>query len=181
MQLSTANRLKLSGFSLAEVAVAMVICVVFGAAAFTTNQRLLLALKNQKETTAATMMLQERMEKLRSFSYSNVADKNYVLTNIVQIPTTSETVLGNLTEYITISGYLTTSATTGNYPTDGTHANQWKRDQGHPTGQEQDHSDTLATDNDLLKVDIVLTWSSTDGRSRTREVAGIFGKGNIGQ
>ena len=181
MQFHTAKRHIIKGFSLAEVAVAMVICVVFGAAAFTTNQRLLLALKNQKETTAATMMLQERMEKLRSFSYSNVADKTYVSTNVVQTTTTSEAPLGGLTEYITVSGYLTTAGATVNYPTDGTHANQWKRDQGHPTGQEQDQNATLATDNDLLKVDILLTWTSTDGRTRTREVAGIFGKGNIGQ
>src|SRR6266576_4415128 len=181
MKFHTAKRQKIKGFSLAEVAIAMVVCVVFGAAAFTTNQRLLLALKNQKETTAATMMHQERMEKLRSFSYSNLADKTYVNTNIVQTTTTSEAPLGGLTEYITISGNLTAAGAAGNYPTDGTHANQWKRDQAHPTGQEQDHSDTLATDNDLLKVDILLTWTSADGRSRTREVAGIFGKGNIGQ
>ena len=181
MRFHIAKQQIIKGFSFAEVCVAIVICVVFGAAAFTTNQRLLLALKNQKETTAASMMLQERMEKLRSFSYSDVADKTYVNTNIVQTNTTSEAVLGGLSEYITISGFLTAGGATGNYPTDGTHANQWKRDQAHPTGQEQDHSDTLATDNDLLKVDIVLSWTSTDGLSRTREVAAIFGKGNIGQ
>ena len=111
MQLSTAKGQKSGGFSFAELCVAIVVCVIFGAAAFTTNQRLLIALKNQKETTAATMMLQERLEKMRSFSYSNVADKDYVKTNIVQSATTSEAPLGNLTEYITVSGYLTTSST----------------------------------------------------------------------
>jgi type II secretory pathway pseudopilin PulG len=199
MQRSTANRLKLSGFSFAEVCVAIVICVVFGAAAFTTNQRLLLALKNQKETTAATTMLQERMEEFRSLSYSNVADKTYVHDNILTFnpapspspsptpppggiyTTFSEAPLANLKETVTVSGYLTASGGAG-YPSDGSHVNQWIRDMtGNGQPALQDHNDTLATAYDLLKVDIVLTWSSTDGRLRTREAAGIFGKGNIGQ
>src|SRR6266567_3141333 len=57
------------GFTLAEVMIASAVCVLFGLAAFTTNERLLVALKTQKETTAANMMLQERMETFRSFSY----------------------------------------------------------------------------------------------------------------
>jgi Tfp pilus assembly protein PilV len=199
MKFHIAKRQIIKGFSLAEVAVAMVVCVVFGAAAFTTNQRLLLALKNQKETTAATTMLQERMEEFRATSYSNVADKTYVHDNILTYnpgaspsptptpppggiyTTFSEASLGNLKETVTVSGYLTTSGGAG-YPSDGSHVNQWIRDMtgnGQPTLQ--DHHDTLASSYDLLKVDIVLTWLSTDGRSRTREVAGIFGKGNIGQ
>ena len=44
--------------------VAIAVCVIFGGAAFATNQRLLLALKAQRETTAATMMLQERHGKV---------------------------------------------------------------------------------------------------------------------
>src|SRR4051794_2648162 len=63
-----------SGFAFAEVCVAVGICVLFGAASFAANQRLLNALKSQKETTAATMMLQERMEKFRSGSYSQVTE-----------------------------------------------------------------------------------------------------------
>src|SRR6266705_1849369 len=88
-------------FTLAEVLIASAVCILFGLAAFSTNARLLAALKTQKETTAASMMLQERMETFRSFSYSNVADPTYVNTNLVQKPTTSEAPLGNLTEQIT--------------------------------------------------------------------------------
>jgi type II secretory pathway pseudopilin PulG len=199
MRLHTAKRQKIKGFSLAEVAVAMVISVVFGAAAFTTNQRLLVALKNQKETTAATMMLQERMEEFRSLSYSNVANKTYVHDNVLTFnpaaspaptptpppggiyTTFSEAPLANLKETVTVSGYLTSSGGAG-YPSDGSHVNQWIRDMtGNGQPSEQDHNDNLASLYDLLKVDIVLTWSSTDGQRRTREAAGIFGKGNIGQ
>ena len=176
MQLSTAKHLKTNGFSFAEVCVAIVVCVLFGAAAFTTNQRLLIALRAQKETTAASMMLQERMEKFRSFSYSNAADKTYVLTNVVQNSTTSEAPLGNLSETITVTGY---TAASGYTPASGDY-NQWVRNAAHPTGQEQHHNDNLAANYDLIQVDVSITWTSAGGRGRTRDLSAIFGKGNIG-
>ena len=46
------------------------------------------------------------MEKFRGFSYSNMADSTYVNTNIIQSATTSEAVLPNFTETVTVSGYL---------------------------------------------------------------------------
>jgi type II secretory pathway pseudopilin PulG len=165
-------------FTFAEVVVAILIAVIFGAAAFATNNRLLIALKDQKEETAATMMLQERMEKVRSFSYSNVASKDYIKTNIVQSPTTSEGPLGNLTEYVTVSGY---TATSGYTPVPASDYNQWLRNSTHSNGQELNHNDYLATNYDLLKVDLVITWTGANSRTHTRELASIFGKGNIGQ
>lgn len=180
MKLSSANYLDFQAFTLAEVLVAIAVAVMFGIAAFATNERLLIALKSQKETTAASMMLQERMEKFRGFSYSNIADKNYVNTNIVQVKTTSEAPLGNLNETITVSGYMNTGGGIGHYPSDGTHANEWIRNSTYPNGNQVDTNTSLATDNDLLKVDILLTWTSANGRTRTRDLASIFGKGNIG-
>jgi len=180
MQLNIAKFHTLKGFSFTEVCIAIVVCVIFGAATFQTNQRLLVALKSQKETTAASMMLQERMEKFRGFSYSNIADKTYVNTNVVQVQTTSEAALGNLSETITVSGYMNTGGTIGNYPSDGMTANKWVRNLTYPNGNQTDTNTSLATDNDLLKVDILLTWTSANGRSRTRDLAAVFGKGNIG-
>jgi type II secretory pathway pseudopilin PulG len=180
MKLSPAKHLDFQAFTLAEVLVAVAVAVIFGVAAFATNERLLVALKNQKETTAASMMLQERMEKFRGFSYSNIADSTYVSTNVVQVKTTSEAPLGNLSETITVSGYMNTGGGLRNYPTDGTHANQWARNSSYPTGNQTDTNTSLATDNDLLKVDILLSWTSANGRTRTRDLAAVFGKGNIG-
>jgi len=180
MKLSSTNYPDFQAFTLAEVLVAIAVAVMFGIAAFATNERLLIALKSQKETTAASMMLQERMEKFRGFSYSNIADKNYVNTHIVQVKTTSEAALGNLSETITVSGYMNTGGGIGNYPSDGTHANEWTRNSTYPNGNQVDTNTSLATDNDLLKVDILLTWTSANGRTRTRDLASVFGKGNIG-
>lgn len=186
-----------AGFSFVEVCIAIVVCVIFGAAAFATNQRLLVSLKTQKEETAASMMLQERMEAFRAVSYSKVADPTYVMANILtynpspspsptpsappggQYSTWSEGPLGSLKETVTVSGLLTTAGGTP-VPTDS--PNQWIRDMtatGVPV--QQSSNTTLANNYDLIKVDIQVNWNSANGRTRTRELAAVFGKGNIGQ
>ncbi len=53
-----------AAFSLAEVVVTAAVCVIFGASAFAANSRLLIHLKQQKETAAATLVMQQVMEVL---------------------------------------------------------------------------------------------------------------------
>src|ERR1700731_23569 len=114
MRFSSDRELKIDGFTLAEVLIAVAVSVIFAVAAFATNERLLLALRSQRETTAASMMLQERMEAFRGIYYSNVASTTasgttspatMTAADIIQTVTTSELQLGStLTETVTISG-----------------------------------------------------------------------------
>jgi len=197
-----------AGFTLAEVLIAVVVCVIFAVAAYATNERLLLSLKSQRETTAASMMLQERMEKFRARAYSEITDKDFVKNNILtfnpspspsptpafppthgksqgKYSTWSEAPLNNLLETVTISGYQ--AATPAPNPTPSPNAsdnyNQWTRDtsaSGDGNIHEQNHDDNLSSQFDLVKVDISVTWTSANGRTRTRDLSAIFGKGNIG-
>ncbi len=175
-----------SAFTLAEVLIAAAVCVLFGAAAFATNQRLLIALKSQKESTAASMMLQERMEAFRAIAYSSVASnqsggsQNPTAVDILQTPSISEAALGKLKEKVTVSGYL--AAASNQNPNPSQDYNQWIRGTtGNGQAQLQNQDNNLATQYDLLKVDIQLNWTGPDGRPRIRDLSAIFGKGNIGQ
>jgi Tfp pilus assembly protein PilE len=181
---------KTEGFTLAEALIALAVCVLFGVAVFATNQRLLLALKAQRETTAASMMLQERMEAFRGIYFANLAATTASGTtspitmtagDIVGTVTTSETQLGSsLTETVKVSGYWTSTGGQG-YPSDGSIANTWTRSGGSTTATLSVPSNsTLASNYDLIQVDITLTWTSANGRQRTRELSSVFGKGNIG-
>lgn len=173
------------GFTLTEVLIALAVCALFGLASFATNERLLVALKTQKEATAATMMLQERMEAFRSLMYSGVANNTSsgstnppsTAADIVAAATTSEAPLGGMTETITVSGYQLAPSGTST-----THSNVWQRNATYPTGNMTDTvgSFDLAGNYDLIKVDIQVTWTSAGGRTRNRESAAIFGKGNRG-
>lgn len=174
---------KQSAFTLVDVCIALGVCSLLSAAVFATNQRLLVGLKGEKETNAATMMLQERMEQFRTTAYSNIADYNYVKNNIVQNATVSEAPLGGLSETITVSGYLPTSGGNG-YPLDGSTANQWVRSSQYPSGNQislySASTTALGANYNLIQVDILISWTSANGRTRTRDLTSVFGKGNVG-
>lgn len=190
MPLSPNPRARIAGFTLAEVLIAVGVSVVFATAAFATNKWLLLSLRAQRESTAASMMLQERMEAFRGIYYSHAASSAaatgstdpsvMVAADIVQTLTTSETQLGSgLTETVTVSGYLTSTGGAG-YPTDGSTPNQWTRSGGSTSPTMAQSNANIATNYDLIQVDIKLSWTSTNGRTRNRELSSIFGKGNLG-
>src|ERR1700739_850141 len=165
-----------AAFTLAEVLIAVVVCVIFAVAAYATNERLLLSLKSQRETTAASMMLQERMEKFRARAYSEITDKDFVKNNILtfnpspspsptpafppnhgksqaKYATWSEGPLNNLQETVTVSGYqvaVSPNPTPSATPSDN--YNQWTRDtsnSGDGTPHEQNHDDHLSDQFDL--------------------------------
>ena len=191
MGFSSESKQSLAGFTLAEVLIAIAVCVIFAVAAYATNERLLLGLRSQRESAAASLMLQERMEAFRGIYFSNAATNSAAsgttspatmnTADIVQTVTTSEAQLGSsLTETVTVSGYMTTTGGTG-YPGDGSVANQWTRSGGSTTATLATPSNSsLATNYDLIQVDIKLSWTSANGRSRQRELSSIFGKGNLG-
>ena len=188
-------------FTFVEVCIALVVCLLFGAAAFATNQRLLYSIKSQRESTAATMMLQERMETFRGTAYSDIADKDFVKNSILTFnpaaspaptpsdppggpyTTWSEGPLGGLQETVTVSGYLAASPAPYATPAGTPFYNQWTRDtvSGDHHPHEANHYDHLVDMYDLLKVDISITWTSANGRTRSRDLSAVVGKGNVGQ
>lgn len=161
---------KLNGFSFPELCVAVAVTVLFGTAIFATNSRLLIALKSQKETTAATMVLQQRMESLRACSFTQIATKDYLETNIFNAPTGSEGPLGSLSEQVAVGVYGNTSVAP---------IILLRNSQNPTTPQELSTDDNLINYN-LIEVDLLLQWVSANGRTRTRQLSAVFGKGNIG-
>jgi hypothetical protein len=167
----------LHAFTFAEVCVALLLAALFAAAAFASNQRLLLALKGQKETTAATMALQWRMEMFRAAGFTNIASQSYVKNNILTVRTSTNgattidpfAALGSITEQFTID----------TYPTGSGNPIVVSWDASHPSGQDGANTGTFSSAT-LLKVDVLETWTSADGRSRSRQISTIFGKGNTG-
>ncbi len=125
---------KPGGFSIVEICIAILIASIFGAAAFATNSQLLIGLRSQKETTAATLTLQQRMESFRATAFSNIADRDYVKDNILKVPTGSEAPLGKFTETLTI----------GVYPPDGSINTVIRRTPSKPNGENVSENHDLA-------------------------------------
>ena len=158
-----------AAFTFPELCVAIAVSVLFGLAVFGTNSRLLLALKTQKESTAATMVLQQRMESLRACSFTQIATKDYI-KNIFSATTGSEGPLGSLNEQVAVGVYGTPSVNPIILLRNPQHSS---------SPQELSNNDNLANYN-LLQVDLLLQWTSANGRTRTRQLSAVFGKGNIG-
>ena len=157
------------GFSIVEICIALLIATIFGAAAFATNSRMLVGIRSQKESTVATMVLQQRMESFRATAFSNIADRDFVKDNILAIPASSQGPLGQLTETFTI----------GVFPPDGSVNTVIRRTPSRPNGENVSENRNLANAK-LLRVDITENWTGANGRSRTRQLSSIFGIGNIG-
>lgn len=158
-----------AGFTFSELCVTIVVAVLFGAGAFATNSRLLYALRTQKETTAATMVLQQRMESLRACSFTQVATKDYLKNNIFNTATGSEGPLYKLSEQVSVGVFGDTTV----------NPIMLLRNAQHTSPQTLSSNDTL-TNYNLLQVDLLLQWTSENGRLRTRQLSAVFGKGNIG-
>ena len=157
-----------SGFTLIEVVCAATLLVLFVAAIFTVNQKVLASLKAQKETLTATQTFQERIEQLRcsAFSGSNIFDINWLKDNIYNADTQSiGTLVGSPVETITLSIY----------PPDGSASSQITRTNGTVNIDSTNASIELSAT--LVRVDLQLTWTSSNGRSRLRRTSTVFGKG----
>lgn len=191
MRLSVGNN-KVIGFTLAEVLVAIAVAVIFGVATFATNERLLLMLKSQRESTAATMMLQEEIEAFRALTYGQVGSNTLSASpspspasaaDIVYNGTVSEAqigggITGSLQQKVKVIAYMDSS---GNVPPTTAAQNSWTRNASYPTGTPAAGNSTISsTSYDLMKVNIQLSWTSANGRTRNREITSIFGKGNKG-
>jgi len=156
-------------FTFPELCVAIAVSVLFGLAVFGTNSRLLVALKTQKESTAATMVLQQRMESLRACSFTQVATEDNLKT-IFSTPTGSEGPLGLLSEQVAVGVYGSPAVAP---------IILLRNPQNQSDPQELSTNSNL-TNYNLLQVDLLLQWTSANGRTRTRQLSAIFGKGNIG-
>ncbi len=165
-----ARRWGTGGFTFSELCFTIVIAALFGAAAFATNSRLLYALRAQKESTAATMVMQQRMEALRACSFTQVATKDYIANNIFSSATGSEGPLGNLNEQVSVGVYGDTTVA----------PIMLLRNSAHLSSPQVLSNNTGLTSYNLLQVDLVLQWRSENGRTRSRQLSAIFGKGNIG-
>jgi len=185
------RRRSLPGFTLAEVALAMGVVALFGLATFATNQRLLLALKSQKETTTASLAMQWRMEMFRGIAFSDIADKDYVKTNILTVRNPVDgsgnpilDAYGNPINPFAALGSITEQLTIGVYPPDGSTNTVLSWDSQHPSGQEISVNTTLLSEVTsgavkMMKVDVLETWTSGNGRQRQRQLSTIVTIGNI--
>jgi hypothetical protein len=164
------RRRPVEAFTLVETGMATMMVATVVGALFLSNGRVLQMLRFQKETIAATHCFQERMEKIRGTPFTEITDSNYLRNTLLATDPPSKSLLANSRETVTVSAYppdamvLSTAEVT--------------RANGSAT---VNSSNPDLVNGWLVRIDLELTWTSIDGRSRLRRTSTVIGKGHISQ
>jgi hypothetical protein len=150
------------------LAAAMIIGLFMGGL-FQMNALNLRTMRAGKETVAASLVLQERLDQVRNTTWANASQSAYLRT-ILNSPAASASVLPQLTEQITVSAYPATSP----MPTSAV-----------VTRAANGSTAIVSSNADLSKLrtvraDVTISWrSSPRAKTRTRTLSTIIAEGGI--
>jgi Tfp pilus assembly protein PilV len=168
------------GFSIAETAVATLVIALFLGSMFALNSACLGLVRSSKDSAAAMLSNQERVEQMRSCNWSEVTDNaywtdsnnaSYYLSNIMNTATQTGAALANASEVVRVTenGFLQ-GASAAYFQVTRTPSGVSVTAQNNPV--------TLVTAR-MLKVDITLNWTALGGRQRTRSSTTIIARGGL--
>lgn len=152
------NRAIKGGFTFIDNVVAMMIFAGFFIALYSINAQCLQLVSSSRQALAAGQSLQDRMEQVRTCTWAQITDSNYISSSILNTAVNNAPILGGVTEVITINSYPTavnppikvTRASNGTVTINSTNA-------------------AIAT-GDLVAINIQLSWTAARG-SRARSMA----------
>ena len=102
---SSGNRHSIAGFTLSETILATGIAMLAMAAATALNSAHLRLVKSSRQSNAATLALQERVEQMRLANWRKITDADYLKDTLLASAPASAAPLNQTTEKITISAY----------------------------------------------------------------------------
>jgi hypothetical protein len=149
------------GATILEAVLAGALIALFMAGLFEMNARNIQLLKTGKESFAATIVLEERLEQLRCGKWTEITSAAFVQT-ILAAPPSSGGQLPALSEQITITAYPPAAPPAA--------AITVTRSAAGAVAVASDNA--LMPKEDLVRVDLRVTWTGTPGqRTRTRELS----------
>src|SRR5438477_8628077 len=158
------SKARISGTTLTETLLAVVLVATFFASIFELNAVCLRYIDATKESVAALQHVQDRAEMLRNLSFADLTNTAAVQT-LMTAPPNAAPFAQKATETVTISAFPTPNGIT-----------QFTRT---PTGTVT--TDSVATDlgKGLVKVDVQVGWTMTlGGRLRTEQTTNILSNGS---
>jgi Tfp pilus assembly protein PilV len=180
-----------AGFSIMEVALAAGIIAIAVSGMFAFNSGCLSLVRNAKESAAAMLSNQQRVEQLRSWNWKTLTDYDYWsdpvnvtsfwLTGLMDAPTQSGAALSNASEVVRVTEnkFLQSPNNPAYFEVTRTPTSVSITAQNNPL--------TLYTSK-MIKVDVTLTWNTTlsgrdstgtKGRQRSRNSTAIIAQGGI--
>jgi Tfp pilus assembly protein PilV len=168
MLMKKCNRFSNSGFTIAEAVIATAVVMLGMAAAMVLNTAHLRLVKSSRQSNAATLSLQERVEQMRIGNWLNITDPAYLSNTVLASAPKSAAPLDRFSETITVSAFPDETASQKlivKRHADGTRATLV--------------SGAGLSSQRLAKVELQTDWYGSDGRVRTRAVDTVISNGGI--
>jgi hypothetical protein len=162
------NRRRSSGFSLAEAVVSVAIGGMAVAGGITLSQHELRLVKSMRESNAASLALEERIEQLRLVNWRQMTNADYLITNYFPNSPKSGKVLNEFTESVSVMAFPDPHACTPLIIERLPNSAATIISSG--SGWDSQH---------LAQVSVRVTWIGTDSRVRIRELASIISNAGI--
>ena len=156
------------GFTLAEIIITACIALAGIGAAMTLNTAHLRLVKSSRQSNAATLALQERVEQMRLGDWRKITDAAYLKDVLLANSTKSAAPLDGMVERVTVSAYPDPSV-----------AGRMVVERG-ANGQCSvvEAGEGLTTQR-LAQVELQVIWSGTDKRPRMRATTTVISNGGI--
>ncbi len=161
------SRRRAQGTTIPEAVVAVAIIAVSLGAMMTLNGNQLRLVKVGRDTNSASLVVQERVEKLRTLAWPDLADSSHMAESYLDVQAKAAPILNEVTEKIVISPYPAGTAT----------PMELQKDPGSATRIINSGSGLM--DEKLVRVDLTLGWKGSDGLAHTRAVSTLLAKSGV--
>ena len=157
-----------AGFTIAEAIVSTAVVMIGMAAVMVLNSAHLRFVKSTRQSNAATLALQERVEQMRLGNWRNMTNATFLRDTVLATAPKSAAPLDRFAEKITVTAYPDESAAQKLIVTryaDGTRSTLV--------------SGAGLTTQRLAKIELEANWIGADGRLRTRAIDTVLSNGGI--
>lgn len=171
--LLTANQLttlrNTAGFMLSESLCALAISMVSLCSVMVANSHSLKLVKSTRDSSAATLCLQERVEQLRIANWQQITRAEYLQNSyFATVPRSIAPLEGSYTETITVSAYP-----------DRTAASPLVVQKSNRKAAVVVFNGAGLAEQRLARIDVDISWKGKEGRQRLRQMSTIINNGGI--
>ena len=157
-------------FTLIDVMGAVVVVVVAFSGIFAANSRSMSLLKSAKQAAIASKCLQQRIEQIRNYNWTQITDSDPMVT-LYATPPLPAVELPGFWEQVTISTYPS--------PTPSVASLVVTRNTAGTAAFTTENVDLNLQS--MVRVDVQINWPGPGGRTRMRETSVIIANGGIGR
>ena len=162
------SRSKEAAFTIAEAIVSVGVAVIGMAAVMGLNSAHFRLVASARQSSAATLALQSRVEQMRIADWRKMTDAAYIKDTLLASLPQSAAPLGKTTERVIVSAYPTASACQPLIVKRQQNGDRVTVSAGTGLGGQR-----------LAKVELLVTWNGANGKVRTRATNTIISNGGI--